>query len=94
LAALRISLVTLLSVVGAWRALRLLNVPQRAALLIPFAAYPLIYYVVGFEARYREPLDGLALLLAATGLGGQLRPRTTADRPSLPSRDLTSAPGS
>jgi len=36
-----------------------------AALLIPLMTFPLVYYVVGFEARYRQPMDGLQLLLAA-----------------------------
>ena len=65
-AALGIGLVTLLSAVGAWRAFPVLSVDRRAALLVPFLLFPLVYYVVGFEARYRQPLDGLALLLAAS----------------------------
>jgi len=89
LVALQISLVTLLSVVGAWRALPRLSVPQRASLLIPFAAYPLVYYLVGFEARYREPLDGLALLLAATALGALFRTRKETGAPTLPPHDVT-----
>jgi len=65
-AALGIGLVTLLSAAGAWRAFPVLSADRRAALLVPFLLYPLVYYVVGFEARYRQPLDGLALLLAAS----------------------------
>jgi len=42
-----------------------MTVPQRAAVLIPLVTYPLVYYVVGYEPRYRQPLDGLLLLLAA-----------------------------
>jgi len=64
--ALGISLVTVLSLVGAWRAFPSLSTDRRAALLVPFLLYPLVYYVVGFEARYRQPLDGLAFLLAAS----------------------------
>ena len=64
--ALGISLVTILSLVGAWRAFPALTIGQRAAILVPLLLYPLVYYVVGFEARYRQPLDGLALLLAAS----------------------------
>jgi hypothetical protein len=79
LLALGISLLTLLSVIGAWRALPLLSVPQRAAILIPLATYPLVYYLVGFLVRYREPLDGLALLLAATALTARLKPRSFTD---------------
>lgn len=65
-AALGIGLVTLLSVVGAWRAFPALPADRRAALLVPFLLFPLVYYVAGFEARYRQPLDGLAFLLAAS----------------------------
>lgn len=87
--ALRISLLTLLSVCGAWRALPALGVPQRAAILIPLAVYPLVYYLVGFEARYREPIDGLALLLAASAICGRLRPCTPAGTAPLPAEDRT-----
>jgi hypothetical protein len=59
-----ISVLTLLSVVGAWRSWPLLSVPQRAALVVPLLTFPLVYYLVGFEARYRQPMDGLQLLLA------------------------------
>ena len=59
------TLLTLLAVLGAWRAWPRLSVPQRAAILIPLLTFPLVYYVVGYEARYRQPVDGLALLLAA-----------------------------
>jgi hypothetical protein len=73
-AALGISVLTLLSIAGAWRAFPALSVAQRAAIVIPLAAYPLVYYVVGFEARYRQPVDGLALVLAASALIGRRRP--------------------
>jgi len=66
--ALGISALTLLSAAGAGRAWPRLSVPQRAALLIPLLTFPPVYYVVGFEARYRQPMDGLQLLLAATAL--------------------------
>ena len=73
-ARLGISVLTLLSIAGAWRAFPALSVAQRAAIVIPLAAYPLVYYVVGFEARYRQPVDGLALVLAASALIGGRRP--------------------
>ncbi len=59
-------LLTFLSVVGAWRAFPSLSADRRAALLAPLLLFPLVYYVVGFEARYRQPLDGLAFLLATS----------------------------
>jgi hypothetical protein len=80
--ALGISLLTLLSVVGAWRSWPRLNVPQRAALLIPLLTFPLVYYLVGFEARYRQPMDGLQLLLAAAALVSMTGSPT---RPASPS---------
>jgi hypothetical protein len=80
--ALGISVLTLLSAVGAWRTWPRLSAPQRAALLIPFVTFPLVYYVVGFEARYRQPMDGLALLLAAAAVVG---PKPDPTRPASPS---------
>jgi hypothetical protein len=62
--ALLLSLLTLLAVVGAWRAWPLATVPQRAALLIPLATFPITYYVVSYMLRYRAPLEWLFLLLA------------------------------
>jgi len=67
--ALGTSVLTLLAVLGAWRAWPRLSVPQRAAILIPLLTFPVVYYLaVGYEARYRQPVDGLLLLLAATAL--------------------------
>jgi hypothetical protein len=59
-----ITLLTALAACGAVRAWPGLTTPQRAALVIPLALYPLIHYVVGYEERYRMPLEGLLLLLA------------------------------
>jgi hypothetical protein len=81
--ALGIGVLTLLSAVGAWRTWPRLSAPQRAALVIPLLTYPLVYYVVGFEARYRQPMDGLQLLLAAAAF---LAPNPS---PSEPGRALT-----
>jgi hypothetical protein len=68
--ALGTALMTLVGALGAWRAMPRLTAPQRAAILIPLVTYPLVYHVVGYEGRYRQPVDGLALLLAATGILG------------------------
>jgi hypothetical protein len=62
--ALLVTALTLLALAGAWRTLPRLAVPQRAALLIPLAAYPLIYYVVAYMGRYRVPLDWILLVFA------------------------------
>jgi len=64
LTALGISLLTLLAILGARRTMPALTIPQRAALLIPLATYPLIYYVVTYMYRYRVPLNWILLAFA------------------------------
>ncbi|MCL4806747.1 MAG: hypothetical protein KJ062_02970 [Thermoanaerobaculia bacterium] len=70
-----------LAVVGAARSFPRLGDLRRAAILVPLATYPLVYYIVGYEARYRQPLDGLLLLLAAAAFlgGGEGQVRTRGD---------------
>jgi hypothetical protein len=62
--AIPIATLTILALLGTLRALRSVTVPQRAALLIPLATFPLVYYLVGYSARYVFPLCGLLLILA------------------------------
>jgi hypothetical protein len=64
------ALLTLLAAAGARRAWPCLDAARRAALLTPLVTFPLVYYVVGYEARYREPLDGLLLVLAGFAVSG------------------------
>jgi len=64
LEAMGISLLTILAILGAIRTLPAMTVPQRAALLIPLATYPLIYYVVPYMYRYRIPMDWILLAFA------------------------------
>ena len=59
-----VTALTILALLGAIRVIPSLTVPQRAALLIPLATYPLIYYVVTYMSRYRVPLNWLLLVLA------------------------------
>lgn len=66
------SLVTLLALVGAWAALPRLSVPQRAALLLPLATFPLVYYIVAYMPRYRIPIDWILLLLAGAAIARAL----------------------
>jgi len=84
LAALVIFL-TILAVVGACLAVPGLSVPRRAALLIPLATYPLVYYVVAYMPRYRQPIDWIFLLLAGSGVWrGIQRIKVGAPTPALP----------
>ena len=57
-------LLLLFAVIGAWRIIPVIGVPQRAALLIPLSTYPLVYYVVGYLPRYGYPVRWILFLLA------------------------------
>jgi len=59
-----ITAVTILALLGLQRTLWALTSPQRAALLMPLATFPLVYYVVSCVAHYRAPLEWMLLLLA------------------------------
>jgi hypothetical protein len=59
-----ISLLTILAFLGVKRTFPALTIPQRAALLIPLATFPLIYYVVAYMSRYAVPINWLLLMLA------------------------------
>ena len=59
---------TLLALVGARRLLPRLTIPQRAALAIPLATYPLIYYFVNYLSRYRVTVEWILLLFAGAAL--------------------------
>jgi hypothetical protein len=79
-AAVPVLALSILAFWGAWHAVPRLTVPRRAALLIPLAAFPLVYYTVGYLARYREPLDWILLLLAGSLLWGWIGPDAGAER--------------
>ena len=66
------SALTLLAVLGAWLGWTRLSVPQRAAIIIPLVAYPLVYYIVVYMPRYRSPIDWILFALAGTLVGGWL----------------------
>ena len=61
-------LLSLLALIGGWRAFPTMKMPQRAALLIPLATYPLVYYVVAYMPRYGEPVRWALLLLAGAAV--------------------------
>jgi len=56
---------TVLALLGLRRILPALDAPGRAALLIPLAMFPLVYYFVSYQPHYPAPLAWLLLLLAA-----------------------------
>jgi hypothetical protein len=59
------TVMTLLALLGLRRVLPSLEAPGRAALIIPLAAFPLVYYVVSYLEHYRAPLAWMILLLAS-----------------------------
>jgi hypothetical protein len=68
----------LLAVLGAWRVLPSLGPPQRAAILVPLATYPVIYYLVAYMPRYGEPVRWVLLLLAGGAVVGAVERRKAA----------------
>ena len=64
------TLLFVIAVIGAWRLLPTIGAPERAALLIPLATYPLIYYVVAYMPRYGEPVRWSLFLLAGGAVWG------------------------
>lgn len=55
-----------------WRCFTRLTIPQRAALIIPLATFPVIYYVVACMPGYRLPIDWILLLLVGAVVWGLL----------------------
>jgi len=66
--------VTVLAFLGLRRALPGLSSPGRAALLIPLATFPLVYYLVSYVAHYPAPLAWMLLLLASTEVQHWIKP--------------------
>lgn len=73
------SALTLLALIGGWRVLPRLGPPQRAVLLVPLVAYPLVYYVTAYQARYRDPINWILLMLAGAALRGGVSPPRRGD---------------
>jgi len=58
----------LLAVPGAVKRTPSLSPPQRAAIFIPLATFPVVYYVVSWMPRYRIPIEWILILLAGSGV--------------------------
>jgi hypothetical protein len=76
---LAVTALTILALLGAWRSLPAMTLPQRAALKTPLICFPLIYYFVGYMPRYRIPLDWILLLLAGAAVWGWIGGRSEAN---------------
>lgn len=71
------TLLSLLALLGAWRAWPNLGPAHRAALLLPLLAFPLIYYITAYMPRYRVPIDWILLLLAGSAISSLGKPEKT-----------------
>lgn len=65
------ALLTSIAALGAWRTVPRLGTPQRAALLIPLATYPLVYYGLVYMPRYGEPVNWILFLFAGAAVWGK-----------------------
>ena len=83
LTATGITLLALLAALGAWKIIPALSTPQRAALIIPLLTFPVVYYLVSYEPRYRIPIAWILFLLAGTGVWELLRGWENRARPLL-----------
>ncbi|MFH1109414.1 MAG: hypothetical protein V1790_09495 [Planctomycetota bacterium] len=64
-----ITVLTVLAAMGARRVFPGMSRAQRAAVLLPLALFPLVYYVVPYMPRYRVPIDWILLMLAGAECG-------------------------
>jgi hypothetical protein len=80
-AALLVTAVTLLAIVGAGRHLPSLPGASRAVLLVPLVAYPLVHYVVAYMSRYTVPVGWIVLLLAGAAFFPGVRTSQREARP-------------
>lgn len=87
LAAAGTTLLSLLALLGAWRAWPLLNPAQRVALLLPLLSFPLIYYVTAYMPRYRIPVDWILLLLAGFAISSRICSETAKLQSEPPPSD-------
>ncbi len=96
--ALLFSMLTGLALLGALEGYRRLTPSQFAALVIPLLTFPLVYYLVPWQHRYRFPIEWVLFLLAGSAVaglisrgGGSARTRAPAVRATeRPDRDSDS----
>ncbi len=69
-----ITSLTICALLGVRRFLPTLTTPQRAALLIPLAAFPLVYYIVSFVDHYRASLEWMLLLFVGAEVWHWIKP--------------------
>lgn len=82
--AFAILLLAVLALIGGWTSIPRMAPFQRAALLVPLLAFPLVYYLVAYMPRYRLPIDWIFLLLAGSAASSWIG-RLTPPSPALSS---------
>jgi hypothetical protein len=66
--AILFSMLTGLALLGALEGFQRLTPPQFAALVIPLLTFPLVYYLVPWQHRYRFPIEWILFLLAGSAV--------------------------
>jgi hypothetical protein len=82
LTALLFTALTGLAALGAVVVARRLPATHSAALLIPLLLYPLVYYLVPWQHRYRFPIEWILFLLAGAALWSWEGIRSERERPA------------
>jgi len=82
-----------LAIVGAVRAAHLLPAPPAASLLIPLLMFPLVYYLVPWQHRYRFPIEWILFLLAGSTVWTLVSHAGARDRTRAPEPLATVNPG-
>jgi len=85
-------MLTGLALLGAVRVIRGLPRPGTAALLIPLLAFPLVYYLVPWQHRYRFPIEWILFLLAGAALIALVSPSGVPGRTRVPAAPATASP--
>ena len=81
-----------LALLGAVRAFKALPAPRTAALLIPLLTFPLVYYLVPWQHRYRFPIEWILYLLAGYAAWGLVSLAGAPGRTHAPAAPATPTP--
>jgi hypothetical protein len=88
-----VTLLTVLALVGTAAAFPSMSIPARWAVSIPLLLFPVVHYIVAYMPRYREPVDWILLVLAATAVRYVVGPRPEICAPAGTGSTGGPAPG-
>jgi MFS family permease len=87
--ALLFAILSGLALLGAIRAVGTLPPPRSAVLLIPLLTFPLVYYLVPWQHRYRFPIEWILFLLAGAAVWDLVNPAGAPGRTQAPAAPAT-----